>query len=808
MIKRWPATRSKPVLLLLWFLLFTPVHAQQLLINEFCAANTSVLIDPDFHQFGDWLEIYNPNLSPLNVKGYSLTDDLAEKMKWTFPSGVTIAPHGFLLIFADERDTSGLALHTNFRLKRSGEVIGLFNEQGMLIDSVLYSMQQRNISIGRFPDGASEWQFFQNATPGERNAGEVYLKTEAPVFSLPGGFFSASQTLHLYTNMPGTKIYYTTNCNEPTQQSAELTADISIQSRVGEANYFSEFVTNADPEAWLPEWTAPASEVFKATVVRARAYRLGYAPSEIVTQTYFIDQNMKNRYPTLAVISLVSDFKNLFDPASGIYVPGKTHRPGVTRSGNYFQSWEKPAHVEFFEPGGKIGFSQDLGIKVQGGTSQVSPQKGLHLIARYIYGDNRINYPVFKNRRTKAKDLTVFKRFIIRAWGSVITAGLFNDAYAQLLMAESGLDLNAYRPAILFINGEYWGLHELREANKNSWYYQFHYGIDRDNPGLDMIAPRGNALPAVDEGDAAHWNAMLDFLRTQDMRLPANYDYIKTQMDIDNFIAYVGHGIYLCKWDWPNNNEACWRPRTATAKWRWTVYDMETSFGVATILSPLYAFLGAPYNMLAHTIDGTPIPGFGQYGPHPVLVRLLQNDAFKKAFVGWFMRQMETTFSPQKMNDLLDEMVAEISPYYEEYRQRWPFLPALNGEWQVHLQRIRDFNLARPQYMRRHLEERFGDILAVADRNNHGQPEVVLMQNYPNPFSAQTRIRYKIQQESTVELQVFNLLGQKVATVFSGRQAAGLHTVRWDARGKATGLYYIRLQCGDVVLMKKMIVLL
>ena len=169
----------------------------------------------------------------------------------------------------------------------------------------------------------------------------------------------------------------------------------------------------------------------------------------------------------------------------------------IAVAGNYFEDWEKPAHIELFEPGGNLGFSQDAGINVQGGTSPASPQKGLHVIARSEYGENNISYPLFKNDPSKAKTLTEFKRFIIRAWGSLIRGALFNDAYAHRLLAKKDLDIQAYQPAVVFINGEYWGLHALRESNKNSWYYQSHYDIDRDNPGYDILihqSRNGSAL--------------------------------------------------------------------------------------------------------------------------------------------------------------------------------------------------------------------------------------------------------------------------------------------------------------------------
>ncbi len=207
----------------------------------------------------------------------------------------------------------------------------------------------------------------------------------------------------------------------------------------------------------------------------------------MITNSYFVDPGITTRYATLPVISIASDSKNLFDHHEGIYVPGYTHRTGQSGTGNYFQDWEKPAHIEFFEPGGNPGFAQDVGISIQGGSSPASPQKGLHVFARSTYGENRISYPLFENDPSSARELNEFKRFMIRAWGSLITGALFNDAYAHRLLAENDIDIQAYRPAVVFMNGEYWGIHELREASKNSWYYQYHHGIDRDDPGYDIV---------------------------------------------------------------------------------------------------------------------------------------------------------------------------------------------------------------------------------------------------------------------------------------------------------------------------------
>ena len=793
------------------FIFLSMATAQKIVINEFLASNSSVNQDPDFSEYSDWIELFNTSENDVALEGYFLTDDLDDSSKWRIPAGTMITAGGFLLIWADGRDDSLNALHTNFSLKKKGEQIGLFAPDGAVIDSLSYGSQTTDISYGRKPDGSDNWLFFGQPTPNATNGGDIFLKTEPPHFSVQGGFYSENQTLILSSNEASAVIRYTLDCSDPSETSPAYTGALIIKNRQGEANYFSEIRTTADPEPWLPDWVPPAGEVFKATVVRARAFQEGKTPSDIITQTFFVDPNIATRYPTIAVISLVSDYKNLFDDATGIYVPGNTHRNGDTRSGNYFQGWEKPAHIEFFEGNGTTAFSQDVGIKIQGGTSQVSPQKGLHVIARNEYDSNRIEYPIFKSTRFKARDIKEYKRFIIRAWGSTINAALFNDAYAHSLMADTDLDLNAYRPAVLFIDGEYWGLHEIREANKNSWYYQYHYNIDRDNPGFDILEHTdrsGKPYAAVDEGDATHWNNMVQFLETHDMSLSENYEYIKTQMDVDNFIEYIGHCVYLVKWDWPNNNEASWRPRTSDGKWRWIQYDMETSFGVAAVLNPIYKNLGASFNMIRDVIYGTPIFGFGQYGPHPILVKLLENDEFKNAFAKWFYDNMKTRFSPEHMIAVLDTMAAEIEPYMAEYRRRWPFVTEMNNDWHYHLDLIKNFARQRPEYVKQHLADEFGAETEVAKAeisSNSGQFK--LMQNYPNPFNGKTIIFYQLPKAAHVSLQIYNIAGRKIQTLTDSWKSAGNYSQKWDASGRASGIYYAVINAGKYSAVKKLVLL-
>ena len=157
-------------------LFITIVYADQpnLFINEFLASNASTNLDPDFYSFCDWIEIYNSEDTVVNISGYYISDNLSNPFKFQFPDSSIIHPNSFFIIWADDKnyypgnyhiypeniDINVTTCHTNFKLKKSDEEIGLFNSNGDLIDAIVYEEQITDISYGRKPDGNAEWFYF------------------------------------------------------------------------------------------------------------------------------------------------------------------------------------------------------------------------------------------------------------------------------------------------------------------------------------------------------------------------------------------------------------------------------------------------------------------------------------------------------------------------------------------------------------------------------------------------------------------------------------------------------------------------
>ncbi len=147
----------------------TPPSQVVLYINELMASNDTTIADPDFNDYGDWFEIYNPGDEDVDISGYYLTDDVNEPTKWQVPEGVVVPAHGYLIVWADDNDTLGQAPHTSFKLSSSGEQVAIFDASGALIDSVTFPELNSDVSYGRYPDGTDNWIVMYVPTPGAAN---------------------------------------------------------------------------------------------------------------------------------------------------------------------------------------------------------------------------------------------------------------------------------------------------------------------------------------------------------------------------------------------------------------------------------------------------------------------------------------------------------------------------------------------------------------------------------------------------------------------------------------------------------------
>ena len=287
-------------------------------------------------------------------------------------------------------------------------------------------------------------------------------------------------------------------------------------------------------------------------------------------------------------------------------------KPGA----NFWSKKEVACNIEIFEPTGECVYRNLSGFRLFGGMSRLFPQKSMAIVARNRYGQNRIKHKIFgKGEPDK------FKFLVLRNSGSDFGKSHFRDALMTSLVDHWDIEKQAYRPSHVYINGTYWGIYNIREKI-NRYFIESHSEIDKDS--IDLIEHR----MSLKKGSRLHYLKMLDFLENNDLSDPVNYAYIKTQMDVQNFMDHQIAQIYFDNRD-AGGNIKFWRPQTEDGRWRWILYDTDWGFGLHNNLA---------YKVNSLKFHTTPD---GPNWPNPpwstfILRKLLENPSFRIAFVNRF----------------------------------------------------------------------------------------------------------------------------------------------------------------------------
>ncbi|TVP81713.1 MAG: hypothetical protein EA353_01295 [Puniceicoccaceae bacterium] len=470
----------------------------------------------------------------------------------------------------------------------------------------------------------------------------------------------------------------------------------------------------------------PVGSIFKATVVRARAVRPGELPSAVVAGTFFVHPEIASRF-SLPVISVTSDASGLFDYDAGIYVAGKVAvdwrraNPSAGwnngRPANYNQrgeAWGRAGNVEIFSPEGEVLLNQGVGLRIHGGYTRANAVKSLRLYARSRYdADDRFNAAVFPGlvrRGHPEQALESFNRLLLRNAGQDWNQSLYGDAFMQGLVSHLPIDGQAYQPALHFLNGEFWGLINIRERLDQS-YLADHYGMDPD--AAVILNTRFDDLGAmsVDNGtqaDLDDFHAIVDYAEAHDLSDPEHFEWIRERVDLDNLALYYGIQIFLCNQDWPHNNNKPWRKRTPAylpdaptghdGRWRWFLFDLD--FGYGRMRGDHTT------NALARVVDlpsGVYTVNRAAINPVNRLFRelVLSNEGFRHGFINTLADQMNTSFQSERSLAFLQETEARIAAYRPEHNDRWD-LSTLQRSQMV------TFAQERPTYQRNHLRSVFG----------------------------------------------------------------------------------------------------
>jgi len=639
----------------------TSVQAQ-VVINELMQSNIDCIMD-DLNEFPDsWVELYNSGTEAVNLKDYKLGAKEKPGKAWQLPNQ-TLNAKSYVVVYCDKEESG---LHTNFRLEtgKDGNVYLFQGEE--IVDKIekMSKMPAPNIAYGRKTDGSDEWGYQATPTPGKANCGQTCTDILGePVFSQKGCVFTSSKTIRLQISMPeetpeGTVIRYTTDGKEPTATSTVYQSPILINSN---------------------------------KVIRAKLFCDGYLSPISTAQSYiFLGREM-----TISVISIVTDDRYMNDNAIGIIKnnPNKENK----------KDWRRPINIEMFDaPGSESVINQLCETRVMGGQSREHPLKSLAVYANKRFGAKRFDYEFFPDQKP---GLTDFKSIMLRNAGNDFGGLYMRDAIIQRVMAENAdIDWQAWRPAVIFLNGTYKGMLNIRErSNDDNIYTNYKDESGNGLEDIDMVEISQENSQMVEElkaGTLDNYNAFKAFYNQAGHTLD-EYEQI---MDCQEFINIMIMNLYYCNLDFPGNNIVVWRPTAEGGRWRWIAKD--TDFGLG-----LYG-RNANYNTIEwiynHNYD--PNNNWANTSQATQLFRSLMADPdFKRKFIDQAAIYMGDFLNERGTRAIWDPMADLVKPELVKHREEnsgggwWGWHPNYEQEINNEINNARNWLSQRTNYFYTHV---------------------------------------------------------------------------------------------------------
>lgn len=501
-------------------------------------------------------------------------------------------------------------------------------------------------------------------------------KPMKPALSAESGIYEDKFELTM-SAQEGTDIYYTLDGSVPTKDSKKYEGAVTIKDRKGEENVLCSseniqkmYITGSGYD-YVPE----ESEVAKCTVIRAVSISPSGESSDIVTKTYFVGNDIKTNYQGATVMSMIVAPEDLLNPQTGIHVLGDYYdkwresddAESIAYSnqywefqGNYTQrgrEWERKAEISYFDSETeKLLFEAPIGIRIHGGASRMYGQKSFNLYFRTEYGLDKLRYPLLPEDVDKnGKTIEKYDSAMLRNGGNDTEYTKIRDLFVQNQLKDRAFEIQATKPCVLFLNGEYWGLYNLTEKySDNSLENTF--GIDKAN----IISFKEGELEEGEESDQKYFDELMSYAE-KDFTDEKVYEEFCKIMDIDSFADYYATQIYIANYDWnQEKNYQIWRARTpdntneyADGKWRYLLFDTEYSMG-------LYGHTNAMTDSFSTTLENDEL-----------FAAVMENTTFQKKFLKAIKEIGSVNFKPETCKEVLEEYTSKYKPLMEDFYTRF-----------------------------------------------------------------------------------------------------------------------------------------
>lgn len=632
-------------LLTIVFLCLVQLAQPAVFINELMSRNASYKMNELFN-FAGWVELYNAGSESVELSHLVFSDG---KKSWQCKAEGQLAPNSYVLVYFDELDKGA---HASFKLDADGGVLRLLSTDGVELDVVIYPKGFRNTSYGRAEDGGSEMGTLGAPTPNASNNVDGFVKkqTVAPEFDLAPGFYKGEQIIGITALADSATIYYTLDGSEP---------------QAGLSPIYEEPIT-----------------VSKNTPLRAIAVEDGKLKSDITTATYFINE----RDISLPVVSLVTDHKYFYDDSIGMLVVGVNGSKVPANQGlpyeyaNYMNDWSRPCNIEYFEGKHKRQvLNMEVKSSVFGGYTKIKNKKSIKINASKSCGYNKMTASLFRQ-----KPSLQWKSIILRNSGSEFEGSHLRDGFAQsLITGQMDLDYQAFEPAVVFINGKYYALLNVRERSNKDFVYS-NFGLSEE----DIIIEESSTSYGIVTTNE-YWN-LLQFSK-KDMLADGVYETIDSLIDVNEFLNYFMTEVYYANLDWAGNNLKVWRRKEA-GKWRWIVYDTDFGFGCVGKMND-NTFKAAEINSTYKSF--------------------IKNKRLRDRLISKFSVHLATTFKPERVVHILDSISSYVEPEALYFHQN--VIRKDSADWYRQIQSMRNFANQRPDSLFGIISRHFalGDTAAI-----------------------------------------------------------------------------------------------
>ncbi len=593
------------------------------MISEVCAVSAS--------DDTDWVELHNTTDTPIPLDGYRLTE-APEDEGYRFEN-VVVEPNGYYTLACDGNPPTGVTPCAPFSLDRFGDTLYLYTPSGVLCDSFETGKQSTEITSGRVGDDRGARVYFDTPTKNTANGTAYAGYAPAPAIQQIGGYVKARTNVTI-TVPQECRVYYTLNGSVPTETASAYA--------VGQTVTITE---NA--------------------VLRAVAYRDGYLPSDVVTQTFLTADKHD-----LSVVSVSGDHAALFG-ANGTF----------TRYND--ETLSALVHTEYFTEDGTKEIAFDSILKIAGGMSRVNPQKAFSLKLNQTVGTSSVTYPFFEDSAVES-----FSDLLLRPSGSDWDKAKLRDEFAATALKNTeDLVIQSARPVALYINGTYHGLYYLREK-RNESFVSSYTGIPEE---YIQIAK----MPAVFESKADMDPDLAELIRyaqTHDLTETEQYEHVISQINETSLIRYFAIQTYFGNGDMINN-VACYRD-TREGEWNWIIFDMDWACTNYYVNHPF----------IRQLYDGTGQNTFQNYY-YPLITALFKNEDFSARFVREYKRLMDTTLSADRLVPILDKLADTIRS--EIPRQQAEFGAPAPARFEQQVTYMRTFLKNRKTAITRQLKDVF-----------------------------------------------------------------------------------------------------